>query len=86
MTGMPTPVQPLDVAKAHHSEKILSAATSIRTRRNPSSFAALCLIDLIQREHAALMASMHYDECAQERRHEEALDIQASQRHQHPLG
>lgn len=51
--GMPTPVRPLDISNAKHSEKVIAAASAIRTRRNPASFAAICLIDSIQREHAA---------------------------------
>lgn len=50
--GMPTPVKPLDITNAEHSEAVIAAASAIRVRRNPASFAALCLIDLIQREHA----------------------------------
>lgn len=84
--GMPTPVKPLDITNAEHSEAVIAAASAIRVRRNPASFAALCLIDSIQREHAALMARMHYDEASDQARREEAQAIADTRRHQHPLG
>jgi len=88
--GMPTPLKPLDITNAEHSEAVIAAASAIRVRRNPASFAALCLIDSIQREHSALMRSLRVDEFsreqADERAREEAEDIQAGLRHQHPLG
>lgn len=80
---------PLDPA---HKAPIFSTARGqttphrLVTRRTPVNFGVCCLIDLAQRERAALMQSLHLDEFSNEQRREEALEIQAGQRHQHPLG
>lgn len=79
---------PLD---ADHVAPIFSTSAGQTTphrlvvKRTPVNFGVCCLIDLSQREHAAFMASIHHDECAEEQRRQEALDIQATQHQQHPL-
>lgn len=86
------PGQIADPEDAEHKALIFSTAKGqttphrLVTRRTPVNFGVCCLIDLTQHAHAALMAGMHYDECAQEQRREEALEIQEGLRHQHPLG
>lgn len=61
-----------DPTGAEHTAPIFSTAKGqttpnrLVTRRTPTNFGVCCLIDLVQRERAALMASMHYDEAARE--------------------
>jgi hypothetical protein len=61
----------------------------IVTRRTPTNFGVVCLIDLLQRESAARMFSpppAYDDDEAEEARREEAQAIADTRRHQHPLG
>lgn len=56
MTGMPTPLQPLDIQNPDNEALLFSSAggqasgNTIRTRYMPVRFAVICLIDQIQRE------------------------------------
>lgn len=84
--GMPTPIAPLDHSDAENETRMISAGSTLRLRRTPASWAVICLIDQIQREHAAALARMHYDEASDEARREEAQAIADTRSQQHPLG
>lgn len=86
------PGQIADPTDPAHTAPIFSTAQGqttphrLVTRRAPVNFGVCCLIDLTQREHAAMMQRLYYDECAEEARRDEAQAIRDGLRYQHPLG
>lgn len=52
--GHPSPVGVLDHLDASNETRMISAGSTLRTRRTPASWGVICLIDQIQREQAIL--------------------------------
>jgi len=52
-TGFPTPVGVLDHLDADNETRMIVGSNTLVVRRTPVNWAVICLIDKIQREHAA---------------------------------
>lgn len=79
--GIAQAVGKIDSDDASNETRMIVGGSTLRTRRTPVNWAVICLIDQIQREHALAMRQQ-----AEERSREEAEEIQAGLRYQHPLG
>lgn len=65
-SGMPTPLHPLDIQNPDNQALLFSSAAgqsnsnTMRTRYTPVRFGVICLIDSIQREHAAKLQARSF--------------------------